>query len=62
MVHILGVMARKVFYRYDGEEGLNIVDHVAKLREMQEELHLMGSRIEDEEFVNILVMSLPESR
>jgi hypothetical protein len=55
------IMARKVFYRYEGEEGLNIVDHVAKLREMQEELHLMGSRIEDEEFVNVLMMSLPES-
>ena len=58
----LGILiARKAFYRYDAEEGVNVVAHVSKLREMQEELHLMGTKIEDEEFVNVLVMSLPES-
>ena len=55
------LMARKALYRYSGEEGVSVVDHIAKLREMQEELHLMGSLVSDEDFVDIILMSLPES-
>ena len=55
------LMARRTFYRYDGEEGVTIVEHVSKLREMQEELHLMECLVEDKEFGMVLLMSLPGS-
>jgi hypothetical protein len=55
------LMARRAFYRYEPEEGISIVDHVSRLRGLQEELHLMESLIEDKEFVIILLTSLPES-
>ena len=37
------------------------MEHVSKLQKLQEELHLMGSLISDEDFAMILVSSLPES-
>ena len=43
------------------DEGFDLVEHISKLWKMQEELHLMGSTVSDEDFVMILVSSLPES-
>src|SRR5665213_3494839 len=58
----LGVLAiRRSLYRTVADEGVSIADHVAKLRKLQEELHLMGSVVGDEDFAMILLSSLPES-
>ncbi|KAJ3509513.1 hypothetical protein NLJ89_g5184 [Agrocybe chaxingu] len=58
----LGVLAtRRTLYRATAEEGFDMAEHIAKLRQLQEELHTMGSKILDEDFVMILITSLPES-
>ncbi|CAA7258939.1 unnamed protein product [Cyclocybe aegerita] len=58
----LGVLAtRRTLYRATAEEGFDMAEHIAKLRQLQEELHTMGSKISDEDFVMILITSLPES-
>lgn len=58
----LGIIAtRRMLYRCVAEEGFNLVEHVSKLRKLQEELHLMSSVVSDEDFVTILISSLPES-
>jgi len=38
-----------------------MVEHILKLRKLQEELHLMENMVSDEDFVMILITSLPES-
>ena len=58
----LGVLAtRRALYRATAEEGFEMVTHISKLRQLQEELHIMGSLVSDEDFVMILLTSLPES-
>ncbi|KAJ3499572.1 hypothetical protein NLJ89_g10085 [Agrocybe chaxingu] len=58
----LGLLAtRRTLYRAAAEEGFNMAEHVAKLRQLQEELHLMDHKVPDEDFVMILITSLPES-
>ena len=48
-------------YQATAEEGFEMIEHISKLRQMQEELHVMECKIPDEDFVMILLMSLPES-
>ena len=43
------------------EEGFEMVNHISKLCQLQDELHIMDSLISDEDFVMILLTSLPES-
>ncbi|KAF8222695.1 hypothetical protein L208DRAFT_1014734, partial [Tricholoma matsutake] len=43
------------------DEGFDMVEHISKLCKLQEELHLMDNKVPDEDFVMILIMSLPES-
>jgi hypothetical protein len=38
-----------------------MVEHISKLRTLQEELHMMDNKVTDEDFVMILITSLPES-
>ena len=58
----LGILStRRTLYRTIAEEGFNLVEHISKLRHLQEELHLMGSVVADEDFAMILVSSLPET-
>jgi hypothetical protein len=58
----LGILTtRRALYRTIADEGFDLVEHVTKLRKLQEELHLMGSIVADEDFAMILVSSLPES-
>jgi hypothetical protein len=58
----LGVLAtRRALYRATAEEGFDMVEHVSKLRKLQEELHIMSNLVSDEDFVMILITSLPES-
>ena len=58
----LGVLAtRRALYRAMAEEGFDMVEHVSKLRSLQDELHVMENLVTDEDFVMILLTSLPES-
>ena len=58
----LGVLAtRRALYRATADENFEMVEHISKLRKLQEELHIMGSPVPDEDFVMILITSLPES-
>ena len=58
----LGVLAtRRALYRTTVEEGFEMVTHISNLRQLQEELHVLGSLVSDEDFVMILLTSLPES-
>ena len=59
----LGVLAtQRALYRMTAEaEGFDMVEHISKLRKLQEELHLMENKVPDEDFVMILITSLPEN-
>ena len=58
----LGVLAtRWALYRATAEEGFDMIDHISKLRGLQNELHAMENLVSDEDFVMILITSLPES-
>jgi len=43
------------------EEGFKMVDHISSLQKLQEKLHIIGNKIPNEDFVMILVTSLPKS-
>jgi transposase InsO family protein len=58
----LGVLAtRRALYRATADEGVDMVEHISKLRGLQNELHTMENLVTDEDFVMILITSLPES-
>ena len=38
-----------------------MIDHISKLRGLQNELHAMENLVSDEDFIMILITSLPES-
>ena len=42
-------------------KSFEMVDHISKLQKLQEELHIMGSPVPDEDFVMILIKLLPEA-
>ncbi|KAG8865783.1 hypothetical protein FRB97_004434, partial [Tulasnella sp. 331] len=46
-------------YQMHVEEGVDILAHISTAQQLQEELHLMGHIVEDTEFSNILISSLP---
>ena len=48
-------------YRATAEEGFNMINHISKLRSLQNELHMMENLATDEDFVMILITSLLES-
>ena len=58
----LGILAtRRALYRATAADDFEMVDHISQLRKLQEELHLMGSVVSDEDFMMILITSLPEA-
>jgi hypothetical protein len=59
----LGILsACQMLFRYSADEtAFDMASHITKLRRMQEELHLMGSVVPDDNFVMILLTSLPEA-
>ena len=58
----LGILAtQRALYRATAEEGFDMVAHIPNLRKLQEELHLMDNKVTDEDFIMILITSLPES-
>ena len=59
----IGVLAtRHALYHMEADENsFDMVEHILKLWRLQEELHLMDNKVNDEDFVMILLTSLPES-
>ena len=58
----LGVLAtQRTLYQMTAKEGFDMVDYILKLRKLQEELHLMENKVSNEDFVMILITSLPRS-
>ena len=58
----LGILATcRALYRATADESFEMVDHIFKLRKLQEELHIMGNPVLDEDFVMILITLLPEA-
>ncbi|KDR75264.1 hypothetical protein GALMADRAFT_24757, partial [Galerina marginata CBS 339.88] len=53
--------ARRRLYRTVADESTEIQTHINELRSIQEELHLLGTLVSDEDFTTILISSLPES-
>ena len=48
----LGILATwQALYRASAEEGVNMIDHISKLRGIQNELHAMENLITDEDCV-----------
>ena len=43
------------------KNNFDMIEHVSKLQRLQEELHLMDNKVNDKDFVMILLTSLPES-
>ena len=48
-------------YHTVADESTDIVAHMTMLQQLQEQLHLMGSLVSDDEFIILLITSLPES-
>jgi len=58
----LGILAtRRQLYRMTAEEGFDMLEHLTRLRKLQDELHMMNNKISDEDFTMIVLTSLPES-
>ena len=58
----LGAIAyRRRLYRTVADETTDIPTHIKTLREIQSMLISMGEKIEDKEFITILISSLPET-
>lgn len=56
----LGIVSTcRKFYRHTLGEGGEMVAHIAGLHQIQHDIHSMGEKIEDTEFVVILITLLP---
>ena len=51
----------QALYRATANESFQMVDHISKLQKLQEELHIIGSPVPDEDFIMILITLLPEA-
>ena len=57
----LGVLAMcQALYQATAKEGFDMVEHISKLRGLQNKLHAMENLVTDEDFVMILITSIPE--
>jgi hypothetical protein len=58
----LGILShRRRLYRTIADESTDIVEHTTEMRRIQEELGMLGSVVTDEDFLMLLISSLPES-
>jgi hypothetical protein len=58
----LGVLShRRRLYRTIADDATDIAEHVTELRRIQEELAILGSLVSDEDFLLLIISSLPES-
>ena len=58
----LGVLATcQALYRATANESFKMVDDISKLQKLQEELHIMGSPVPDEDYGMILITLIPEA-
>ena len=55
------VLARRRFLRYQIEEEASMEEEIRKIRQLREELALLNSKIEDDEFAITLLTALPLS-
>jgi transposase InsO family protein len=55
------ISVRRTLYKTDAKDDTNLVEHIAGLRKLQEELYNMGSIVTDEDFALILLSSMPEN-
>jgi hypothetical protein len=53
--------ARRRLYRTYAEDGDDIAAHVLTMRKIEDDLRKMGAAVADEDFLDILMTSLPES-
>lgn len=59
---LIGVLSvRRSLYRAQASEGDDLVEHINQLRALQAELAQMNSTVNDDDFVMIIITSLPES-
>lgn len=52
---------RRTMYQMWAKDGDNIVTHLTNMCQIQGQLHLMGLWVADEDFMNLLLSSLPQS-
>ncbi|KAF7333956.1 hypothetical protein MSAN_02397600 [Mycena sanguinolenta] len=58
----LGILSlRRRLYRTIADDTTDITVHVTELRRIQEELAILGSIVSDEDFLLLIISSLPES-
>jgi hypothetical protein len=58
----LGILShRRRLYRTIADDATDIAVHVTELRQIQEELAILGSIVTDEDFLLLIISSLPES-
>jgi hypothetical protein len=58
----LGILSlRRRLYRTIADDATDIAVHVTELRRIQEELAILGSLVSDEDFLLLIISSLPES-
>ena len=43
------------------DNGTRMIEHISKLRSYQDDLHIMENLVSDEDFMMILITSLPDS-
>lgn len=55
------VLARRKLFRTECAEGTDIEEHIRTMRQYQQELAALGSKVEDSDFAMTLLTSLPES-
>jgi hypothetical protein len=58
----LGILShRRRLYRTIADDATDIAEHVTELRRIQEELAILGNLVSDEDFLLLIISSLPES-
>lgn len=55
------ILARRKFLRYEIEEGSNMEEEIRNIRGLKEELALLGTIVEDEEFSLTILTALPST-
>ncbi len=58
----LGILSHRCrLYRTVADESTDIIEHTTEMRRIQEELGMLGSVVTDEDFLMLLISSLPKS-
>lgn len=57
---IAKLTARRKLYRLTADDSTDIAEHVKQMRQVHQELSIMGVEVSDEDFLGLLMTSLPE--